>query len=99
MPMPRGNRPSMAAFTSVGERKASEIVMLTCRTLHFSRAASCSTSETLRLEWCGQEGHYETQQRDHGALTLGDSFVGNPVQRGHRFRRKADSNPVIADSR
>ena len=28
----------------------------------------------LRLEWCGQGGHYETQQRDHGALTLGDSF-------------------------
>jgi len=26
-------------------------------------------------------------------------FVGNPVQRGHRFQRKADSNPVIADSR
>jgi len=25
--------------------------------------------------------------------------VGNPVQRGHRFQRKADSNPVIADSR
>jgi hypothetical protein len=24
--------------------------------------------------------------------------VGNPVQRGHRFQRKADSNPVIADS-
>jgi len=22
----------------------------------------------------------------------------NPVQRGHRFRRKADNNPVIADS-
>jgi hypothetical protein len=27
-----------------------------------------------RLEWCGKDGHYETQQRDHGALTLGDSF-------------------------
>ena len=25
--------------------------------------------------------------------------VRNPVQRGHRFQRKADSNPVIADSR
>jgi len=25
--------------------------------------------------------------------------LGNPVQRGHRFQRKADSNPVIADSR
>ena len=47
MPIPRGNRPSMAAFTSVGERKASEIVMLTCRTLHFSRPAICSTSATV----------------------------------------------------
>jgi len=28
-----------------------------------------------------------------------DRGVGNPVQRGHRFQRKADSNPVIADSR
>jgi hypothetical protein len=27
------------------------------------------------------------------------SNMGNPVQRGHRFQRKADSNPVIADSR
>jgi hypothetical protein len=26
-------------------------------------------------------------------------FVRNPVQRGHRFQRKADSIPVIADSR
>jgi len=25
--------------------------------------------------------------------------VRNPLQRGHRFRRKADSNPVITDSR
>ena len=28
-----------------------------------------------------------------------DEYVRNPVQRGHRFRGKADSNPVIADSR
>jgi hypothetical protein len=28
----------------------------------------------------------------------GQSRVGNPVQRGHRFQRKEDSNPVIADS-
>jgi len=28
----------------------------------------------LRLEWRGLGGHHETQQRDHGALTLGDSF-------------------------
>ena len=47
MPIPRGNRPSMAAFTSVGERKASEMVMLTCRTLLFSRVAICSTTATV----------------------------------------------------
>ena len=31
--MPRGSRPSMAALTRSGARKASEIVMLTLRTL------------------------------------------------------------------
>ena len=41
--MPRGNRPSTAACTRVGARKASEIVIFTCRMLHFSRAAICST--------------------------------------------------------
>jgi hypothetical protein len=35
-----------------------------------------------------------TCQRCDFVMTL-----GNPVQRGHRFQRKADSNPVIADSR
>jgi hypothetical protein len=40
--------------------------MSECRILGFKPA--------LRLEWRGQDGHYETQQRDHGALTLGDSF-------------------------
>src|SRR5450759_4290 len=28
----------------------------------------------LRLEWRGQDGQYETPQRNHGALRLGDSF-------------------------
>jgi hypothetical protein len=28
----------------------------------------------LRLEGQCQDGQYETQQRNHGALTLGDSF-------------------------
>ena len=46
-PMPRGSRPSTAAFTSSGARKASEIVILTCRMLHFSRAAICSTPVTV----------------------------------------------------
>ena len=41
--MPRGSRPSIAAFTRSGARKASEIVMLTWRTLHLSRLAMLST--------------------------------------------------------
>ena len=38
-PMPRGSRPSTAALTRSGARKASEMVMLTWRTLHFCRVA------------------------------------------------------------
>ena len=38
-PMPCGRRPSMAALTRSGARKASEIVMLTLRALQPSRAA------------------------------------------------------------
>jgi len=40
MPMPRGRRPSMAASTRLGARNASEMVMLTCRALQFSRVQS-----------------------------------------------------------
>jgi hypothetical protein len=42
-PMPRGSRPSTAALTRLGAMNASEIVMLTWRTLHFWRAAISST--------------------------------------------------------
>ena len=41
--MPRGSRPSTAVCTSLGARNASEIVILTCRMLHISRAAIWST--------------------------------------------------------
>ena len=44
--MPRGRRPSTAALTRLGARKASEMVILTCRTLHFSRVQSCATVVT-----------------------------------------------------
>ena len=37
--MPCGSRPSIAALTRSGARKASEIVMLTLRTLQSSRVA------------------------------------------------------------
>jgi len=40
--MPCGSRPSIAAFTRSGARKASEIVMLTLRTLQLSRVAMLS---------------------------------------------------------
>ena len=45
-PMPRGKRPSTAARTRSGARNASEIVMLTWRTLHFWRVAICLMSVT-----------------------------------------------------
>ena len=45
-PMPRGRRPSTTALTRSGARKASEMVILTCRTLHFSRAQSSATVVT-----------------------------------------------------
>jgi hypothetical protein len=41
-PMPCGSRPSIAALTRLGAREASDIVMLTLRTLQPSRAAMCS---------------------------------------------------------
>ena len=41
-PIPRGKRPSTAALTRSGARNASEMVILTCRTLHFWRVAICS---------------------------------------------------------
>ena len=40
--MPRGKRPSTAALTMSGARNASEMVIFTCRTLHFWRVAICS---------------------------------------------------------
>ncbi len=46
MPMPRGRRPSTAALTRLGARKASEMAILTCRTLHFSRTQSSATVVT-----------------------------------------------------
>jgi len=39
MPKPRGSRPSIAALTRAGERKASDSVMRIERSVFFSRAA------------------------------------------------------------
>jgi hypothetical protein len=42
--------------------------------------------------------HYSKAARRGEATPELYSGLGNPVQRGHRFQRKADTNPVIADS-
>ena len=47
-PIPCGRRPSIAALTRSGARKASEIVMLTLRTLQPSRAAMLSVLQPDR---------------------------------------------------
>jgi hypothetical protein len=49
-PMPCGSRPSMAALTISGARKASEIVMLTFRTLQPSRFAMLSLDIDASVE-------------------------------------------------
>jgi hypothetical protein len=47
IPIPLGRCPSTAALTKVGDKNASEIVRLTCRTLRFSREAICWVDVTL----------------------------------------------------
>jgi len=51
-PMPRGNRPSTAAFTSSGARNASEIVILTCRVLQPPRLLSDNGSSYISDDCC-----------------------------------------------
>ena len=45
---PCGSRPSMAALTRSGARKASEMVIFTLRTLHLSRFAMLSVVAVAR---------------------------------------------------
>ena len=52
-----------------------------------------TVEEMLRLRMFAIAAGYE-DANDCNSLRL-----RNPLQRGHRFRRKADSNPVITDSR
>jgi hypothetical protein len=49
-PIPCGSRPSTAALTRLGERKASEIVMFTCQLLQSFRAAMASMVAVPRLD-------------------------------------------------
>ena len=54
-------------------------------------------SAALQLKFA-QDG-FRTSERLALIIRIHDGKVRNPVQRGHRFQRKADSNPVKADSR
>jgi hypothetical protein len=56
-PIPQGNRPSTAACTSLGARKASETVILTCRMLQFSRCVDYGRRPSQR--W-SSKGHLRT---------------------------------------
>src|SRR5258708_1343979 len=59
--MPRGRRPSIAALTRLGARKAREMVILTCRTLHFSRVQS-SAIVVIRPDRSAAEFVRQTRQ-------------------------------------
>jgi len=80
-PMPRGRRPSTAALTRLGARKASEIVILACRTLHFSRAQSSATVVTRP----------ETTSSSHRrprAMALTSRARRSNCSAGRRFERR-----------
>jgi hypothetical protein len=49
--MPRGSRPSVVALTRLGARRASEIVMLTLRTLQATPEGLGRLSTNHRFEW------------------------------------------------
>ncbi len=51
----------------------------------------------MRLVFMDEAGLSNPQQEPF--VVVVGALVRNPVQRGRRFQRKADSNPVIADSR
>jgi hypothetical protein len=65
-------------------------VIVTVAALGFDDATHCVTPHFL----FGRKRRLHQPRQHIRALEL-----RNPVQRGHRFQRKADSIPVITDSR
>jgi hypothetical protein len=63
-PIPRGSRPSTAALTSLGARKASDIVILMWRLLQASRAAMPSIPRCWSLKFTHWHGHDQAARRD-----------------------------------
>jgi hypothetical protein len=88
-PIPRGRRPSMAALTRLGARKASEMVMLTCRTLHFSRPQSSvtlvtrpeTTSSSHRRPLAMALTRRARRSNCCGWTSLRDALCGNRIRR------------------
>jgi len=89
--MPRGSRPSTAALTSSGARNASEIVILTCRMLHLSRAAICSTVVTVPVT-------ISSSQRRPRAIDA-MSVVRVSARMGRRSCGGADTGTMISRRR
>jgi transposase-like protein len=59
--------------------------------------AGMKTTDLCRKHGISEPTFYNWKAK-YGGLELSEAKLGNPAQRGHRFQRKADTNPVIADS-
>ena len=90
-PTPRSIRPSTAAFTGSGARNASEIVILICRILHFSRAAICSTPVTV-------PAMISSSQRQPRAIEA-TSVARVSARMGRRSYADADTGTMISRRR
>ena len=100
--MPRGNRPSTAALTRSGARKASEMVMLTWRTLHFCNLASSPVDRRCDPRSSNPRGCQRSAQKrqpDSHTINLTSAFRSIPyvefsdyrsihnLRHGRRFSR------------
>jgi hypothetical protein len=110
IPMPRGRRPSTAALTRLGARKASEMVILTCRMLHFSRAQSSATvitrpettSSSHRRPRAIALTRRARRSNCSGRTPLRDALCGSRIWRDlldGGFCQGIDSDPSFAESR
>ena len=99
--MPRGSRPSTAALTRSGARKASEIVRLTCRTLHLSRAAICSALAILPVTISSSQRRPRAIDVTSAARVLGaqrSKIARRCVPLGRSIAQASDANAARQSS-